>query len=121
MLNLKKLLTKILQGDFIVEQGTDGIWEYRKWAKGTYEAWYAGPINVGVGTAMGGGYFHTSTAALTPPSFSQSVTSFWGANSGSVLFAYVGNAPDYKTHWWNGASAAQNSVPVRIDIRGTWR
>lgn len=38
MLNIKKLFTKIL-GHVIFEQGTDGIWTYRKYADGTSECW----------------------------------------------------------------------------------
>ena len=38
MLNVKKLFTKIL-GHVIFEEGTDGIWTYRKYADGTAECW----------------------------------------------------------------------------------
>ena len=39
MLNMKKLLTKILKCDFVVEEGTSGDWVYRKWNSGVVEAW----------------------------------------------------------------------------------
>ena len=42
MLNIKKTLTKVLDAlkcDYIVEQGTDGIWTYRKWNSGIAECW----------------------------------------------------------------------------------
>ena len=39
MLNMKKLLTKVLKGDFVIEEGTDGIWTYRKWNSGISECW----------------------------------------------------------------------------------
>lgn len=42
MLDLKALLSKILDAlkvDYIVEQGTSGIWTYRKWSSGMAEAW----------------------------------------------------------------------------------
>lgn len=42
MLNIKKLLAQMLNAvkvDFLVEQGTDGIWAYRKWNSGIAECW----------------------------------------------------------------------------------
>lgn len=42
MLNMKKTLTKILDAlkvDYVVEQGTSGIWTYRKWNSGIAECW----------------------------------------------------------------------------------
>ena len=100
--------------------GTDGIWKYRKYEDGTYHAWYEGKINLGAGTAFGGGYFHQSYAALPPPSFSTSVTALNGAPNGAVLFAYIGHAADYSTYWYNGTNAALNSVSVRLDMYGEW-
>lgn len=107
--------------DYVIEKGTSGIWTYRKWNSGAYEAWYEGGINLGTGSAMGGGYFHTSSSGLTPPTFSISVTSLTGASNGAQLYAYVGHSATYQTYWWNGSSSANNSVPVRLDMYGTWK
>lgn len=38
-LNTKKLLIKNKEIDYIVEQGTSGIWTYRKWNSGLLEYW----------------------------------------------------------------------------------
>ena len=127
MLNIKKTLTKILEKitahdvDYIVEQGTNGIWTYTKWNSGSYEAVYAGNVNMQTGSAMGGGYFHQTSSALMPPSFSTSVVSVHGAANGSNLYAYVGHANDFSTYWWNNTAAALNNVPVRIMMYGTWK
>lgn len=107
--------------DYIVEQGTDGIWTYTKWNNGSYEAVYVGNVNMQAGSAMGGGYFHQTTSALTPPSFSQTVQSLHGAANGGVLFSYVGHANDYSTYWWNASSTAVNNVAVRLEMHGTWK
>lgn len=37
--DLKALLAKLTNTPIIVEQGTDGIWTYRKWSNGTAECW----------------------------------------------------------------------------------
>ena len=105
---------------YVVEQGTSGIWTYIKWSNHTYDAWYEGNINLGAGSAMGGGYFHTSSSALTPPTFSATVTSMTGGADGALLYAYVGHSSSYQTYWWNGASASANNIPVRLDMHGTW-
>ena len=42
MISTKKLLYKICEAlsvAYVVEQGTDGIWTYRKWSDGTAECW----------------------------------------------------------------------------------
>ena len=44
MIDIKILLTKILTAlkvDYIVEQGIDSGWKYRKWNSGKVEAWYS--------------------------------------------------------------------------------
>lgn len=107
--------------DFIVEQGTDGIWTYTKWNNGSYEAVYVGTVNMQAGSAMGGGYFHQTSSALTPPYFSQTVKSLHGSANGAVLFSYVGHASDYSTYWWNASSGAVNNVAVRLVMHGTWK
>lgn len=107
--------------DYIVEQGTDGIWTYRKWNNGSYEAVYVGNVNMQAGSAMGGGYFHQTSSALTPPSFSQTVKSLHGSANGAVLFSYVGHANDYSTYWWNASSTAVSNVAVRLEMHGTWK
>ena len=37
--NTLKAITKALSVDYIVEQGTSGIWTYRKWNSGIAECW----------------------------------------------------------------------------------
>lgn len=37
--SIKEILGKILNTPIVVEQGTSGIWTYRKWSDGTSECW----------------------------------------------------------------------------------
>ena len=65
MLNIKKTLSKILTNlvalntDYIVEEGTSGVWRYRKWKSGKIEAWgyqtYSS-IAINLTSAAFGGY-----------------------------------------------------------------
>lgn len=102
------------------ESGTDGIWSYKKYSDGTYHAWYEGAVNLLAGTAFAGGYFHQSSAALTPPAFSTAVTSLTGAPNGALLMAYVGHANDFSTYWYNSVATASSNQPVRLDMYGAW-
>lgn len=53
MLDLKKLLGKILNSPFVVEQGTSGIWTYRKWSDGTAECWGKKTVTATITSAWG--------------------------------------------------------------------
>ncbi len=37
MLNVNKMLTKMLKWNYVVEEGTSGGWYYRKWNSGVLE------------------------------------------------------------------------------------
>lgn len=45
------------QADTIVEQGTSGIWTYRKWASGMYEAWAQSYESFAMTNALGNTYY----------------------------------------------------------------
>lgn len=102
--------------------GTDGIWKYHKFDDGTYHAWYEGGINLQAGAAWGtsGLYYHLAASVLNPPSFSTSVTSVTGSQTGAVLSIFCGVGTGNATYWANGTSGALNNVLVRIDMYGTW-
>ncbi len=119
MLNLKKLLTKLVSCGYT--SGADRIWTYRKYVDHTYHAWCVANVALGAGTALGGGYFHPASSPLfTPPSFSTSITSLTGASAAAQLVTYMGCANDGTTYWWNGVATASSLVPVRMDMYGTW-
>lgn len=46
-------------GDYVVEQGTDGIWTYRKWASGIAECWGFKAYSSAISSSWGGigGYY----------------------------------------------------------------
>lgn len=69
MLNMKKLMTKMLKGDFVIEEGTTGIWTYRKWASGVAECWGAENKVTPVTTAWGNGYVSPQLSTLFPSDF----------------------------------------------------
>ena len=38
-LNLKELISKLVNAPIVIEEGTSGIWTYRKWSSGIAECW----------------------------------------------------------------------------------
>lgn len=58
--DLKAILDEVLPSvavDYIVEQGTDGIWTYRKWNSGIAECWGVMSVTVTSWTQWGGTYY----------------------------------------------------------------
>ena len=109
----KQSLTHFTQAmaDYIVEQGTSGIWTYRKWNSGIAEFW---------------GYYSKTVAisasghvAITPPAFP-----FTTANP-SVFVSYqtvlsTGTGTDI--YWRNlSGSAFNNTAWVFMSVKGEWK
>ena len=44
------------RGDYIVEEGTSGIWTYRKWASGIAECWGIYSYNTAISSTWGNAY-----------------------------------------------------------------
>lgn len=51
MLSTKKLLYKLLQMPFVIEEGSVGVTFYRKWSDGTLEQWGIANIPASAGNA----------------------------------------------------------------------
>ena len=71
--------------DFVVEQGTSGIWSYRKWNNGNMECWcaYTNSIAVSTASASYGGY---RSGQLSIPTFPVTFT------NAPVVIATVGSS-----------------------------
>lgn len=52
--------------DYIVEQGTSGIWTYRRWKSGIVEAWGSDNADITESNAIGGMYY-SNIIYLNPP------------------------------------------------------
>lgn len=55
-------------GDYVIERGNSGIWEYRKWASGIRECWgtWTGTINLGQNNYSG--FYYTDAQQISFPS-----------------------------------------------------
>ena len=61
--------------DYIVDQGTDGIWTYRKWNSGIAECWGRGAVTTYSCTTQSGNLWYTSTNFAFPSGLFTSVIS----------------------------------------------
>lgn len=55
--------------DYIVEQGTSGIWTYRKWSSGIAECWGTERKTTAIATAWGNAYYSSSLSTSFPTNF----------------------------------------------------
>ena len=68
--DLKKILGNIGFGslnDYIIEQGTSGIWTYRKWKSGVAECWGKRTVTVDITNSWGSLYVSTTNIKETYP------------------------------------------------------
>ena len=55
--------------DFVVEQGTSGIWHYRKWYSGKAECWGRDRVSVDISTSWVNVFYGTADGAAFPTNF----------------------------------------------------
>ena len=129
--DLTAILNEVLPSvavDYIVEQGTSGIWTYRKWNSGIAECWGTNSYTVNFDTQIASNMrTSTSTNSVAIPSFLLSVTEFnvggynttqtgWatsvtgGISGSNIILSYMG---------WT--SAGNQPIDVNIYIKGTWK
>lgn len=112
--------------DFIVDQGTDGMWVYRKWNSGIAECW--GRVSVASHTYNANGGYYNVTGA--PPtglfvSGSNPVLSATGGITGNVQtnigFTFASNV-NIQTYLINrNTSAVTNTAWVCWYLVGKWK
>ena len=119
--------------DYIVEQGTSGIWTYRKWNSGIAECWISTATSVIGSTASGalsGGYYaqlnsppfgYLPIKFVTYPSIvgSARLGSGLGFLSASVNVNASGTTVAFLSCWGNQASTSINEIS--LELKGRWK
>ena len=123
---LQYLITKLMGVDFIVEEGTSGIWTYRKWNSGIAECWgnwegriteYAQPMS---------GLHAYSTSVYFPFTFTEKPMVSYTAGAGDA-FAWAGaiTASSITTTYVNcycvSTINGTQTLRIHIDARGRWK
>lgn len=125
-------ITVLQERDYIVEQGTSGIWTYRKWASGIAECWCKLTINTAITSAWQGSVFYVSgkfpESTLNFP-FAFTEVPFVNTSVDGEYSAIVINGGKRHTKTtlgdFNIARPVAMSAPidfvVSIDIKGKWK
>lgn len=127
--DLKAILENILPSvsvDYVVEQGTSGIWTYRKWNSGIAECWVS-EYNVGskaMTTQEGSGYYAPLANYNFPTSFFNATPSVHvtGDMQGSLGGFSVSSTSStgVNGYWWVTKSATKTCY-LNIYAKGTWK
>lgn len=110
--------------DFVTEQGTSGIWTYRRWESGVMECWgtYTASIAITTSAAAYGGY---RSGAINLPAFPQAFTSAPSitATANSAQGFWVNNVVPTTTggtfYLSAGASLAAASRSIAFHVIGS--
>lgn len=116
------------RGDYIVEQGTSGVWTYRKWASGIAECWgdyqYT---NLVANRAFAGGYITASGHAQggwTFPFTFTSVKTFtpWVTGANAWILSDGGlSTTNTGAFWVIFGTSGTRTVNVRVSVMGYWK
>lgn len=125
--NLFRNSIKNLNADYIIEQGTSGIWTYRKWASGLAECWgTTDAINVSASATI------VQDISL-PITFSESNYYIQMSESGNHRATYLNfheyihiEAYSYTTtgfvfRLYNSTTNAVNGIAYHFYIMGRWK
>ena len=114
--------------DFVVEQGTSGIWTYRKWNSGLAEVWgiYSGSIAITTSASGYGGYRSAQiTAPNWPFKFSSTptVTMTGGQGFNGCIINNMQGTNDTRAQFYLscGTSNAATTRYLHIQAMGRWK
>lgn len=113
--------------DYVVDQGTSGIWTYRKWNSGLAECWgtYSASIAVNTTSPAYGGYRSAQQNVTMPSGLFNAqphVTGTFATSQGVWLTAmWTTSRTNIAFFLSCGASMSAASRPVNITVHGRWK
>ena len=109
--------------DYVVEQGTSGIWNYRKWNSGYMEAWGASGDSVAMTTANGNLYFGNTDFNISGLGFT-SISNIQVTGQASNYYT-ASKVDRYSTSSITVSDKASGSYTTTvihfIEIKGRWK
>ena len=128
-LDLKKQINKLLEAvsvDYIVEQGTSGIWTYRKWNSGIAECWgiWNGSGSHYAALSYGGAYRVTGLAYPTNLFISAPVLTYSSYLGGAL--ALTGTLVETSStttanFYMQSNQTGTKTIQVRAHAIGKWK
>lgn len=121
--SVKELLSKIVSTPMVVEQGTSGIWTYRKWSDGVYEVWGATTNSCAMTNAYGSTYYGSVSISIAGLGFvAFKDVQITGRASGAYFATKIDNLTTSTLALSCRASNSNTaSVTHYVRITGTWK
>ena len=112
--------------DYVVDQGTSGIWTYRKWNSGIAECWgtYTASIAVNTAAVAYGGY---RSAQITAPNYpfefasAPTVTAISANGGGHWVNNVASGTQNVKFYLSIGQSASAANRSIAFHVMGKWK
>lgn len=110
--------------DFVYEEGTSGVWTYRKWHSGVYECWTRLELNIAIDAAWGQIFYKGITALNYPVTFTAAPFEHANADGGDGYFWLGGNGRPTTTttgtySLYRPTSSASAKFYIDYYVRGT--
>ena len=109
------------RADYVCEVGSDGIWTYRKWNSGVYEAWCHYETSI---TLEQWQNVYGCDISLSAPSFSKSVTNCFSDNTvvGTMSWGAVNKGVNaFTVRFFSAWMPESGTGRVNLMIKGTWK
>ena len=112
--------------DYIVEQGTSGIWTYRKWNSGIAECWASDITSSDSGSAEGSVYWSRSNTYNFPSGLfisAPTVNISVGCGSSYLTWASISSLTKDLVEWYyvHDTNNAKNAIFNNIEAKGRWK
>lgn len=113
--------------DFVVEQGTKGIWTYRKWASGVAECWGGQSYSsLAINNVYGNWYYHSSNAIALPFTFSKLTgiqASAYATSNGLYGVSVKGGTSTSQISFYITSAKAETSANLTVElyVSGRWK
>lgn len=116
--------------DKVIEEGTSGIWTYRKWSSGIAECWGLTAVKTYTHTtASGYGYYTSDNFAMPSGLFTSVISGFsnrvqgTGTNPSNTLITINGRELTTTNFgiWVQSASSGSQSLSISLYAIGTWK
>lgn len=126
-LDLKALISKLVNAPLVIEQGTSGIWTYRKWSDGTSECWGIFQATCAINTSSSAFFGYRSNAVTTsfPTSLfvATPVVNAVNADSGGAIVDNTNGTSSTTFSVWfaSGTSRSSSTRPVNVYAIGKWK
>lgn len=110
--------------DYVVEQGTNGGWTYRKWDSGMIEGWYAQNVTVAVDNAYGYAYYHDYPTTVPYPTMfisHKTINTGWIGGNNLIRIIPLGKNGNYLRIYSVAPYNATVSGTLCIYMMGAWK